>query len=483
MSDKLVLLHPLLFSIIFVIMPYAQWDGVIPPVQIVMPFVAICLLSLSSYLIIKRIVKKADVAVALLSPLLIFLLNYGILHQYVSGITGETRFKAPVLIVPVLLILIVLVVFIVKVLRAHEVTIRIVNKAFFAIAFVLLILNVFSVTKQSLTTAKVPGSPRLTGSNLQKDTRLLPDIYFVVLDEYAAPSQMKNYFQYDMSPFVEYLGQKGFMVTEMYTEPLGTTAIMEERLNMEAKGRQDAALPSRGFFDGILESINVSNVHEEENLIRIRKNKVISYLKSIGYRIIHMESMVPQMRYNQFADQNIDTSGGQVTRNELSTIIVLNSALRTLMNRYTLGHSFAERVLGAFATLENMPVIAGKPKFIFAHVLCPHVPYLFGANGEELGVKRSKSKSDKELYFDQHAFITKKIKELVDYKLSRAQTAPVLIIQSDHGAKMDSHGAHQVFSAVYIPSHKGKPWQDSISSSNTFRLLFNELFGTNLEIL
>ncbi len=64
MSDKLALLHPLLLSILFVIMPYMQYAGLIPPAQVVMPFIVICLLALFFYLIIKCFVKKAAVAVA-----------------------------------------------------------------------------------------------------------------------------------------------------------------------------------------------------------------------------------------------------------------------------------------------------------------------------------------------------------------------------------------------------------------------------------
>lgn len=316
---------------------------------------------------------------------------------------------------------------------------------------------------------------------MQKHTGPRPDIYFVIVDEYAAPSQMKRYFQYDMSPFVEYLSQKGFMVTEMTTELLGTATILDSRLNMEVKRRQDGTLSSGSLSDSLLESMNTLNTQDEEQMIRLRNSKVIVYLKSIGYQFIHMGSWFAQTRYNQLADQNINCWGFQFT-NELSTIILNNSVLRlVLINRYF----HRKAVLDAFATLEQMPVIAGKPKFIFAHIICPHLPYIFGASGEKLGLNPGESKDAKQLYLDQHAFITKKVKELVDHKLSSSQAAPVtpvIIIQADHGARMDKPHAHQVFSAVYIPNYKGKPWQDSISI-NTFRYVFNELFKTNMEIL
>ena len=478
MKDKLALLHPLLFLIIFVIMPYAQYAGLIPLAQTIVPFIVLCVFALFFYLIIKRIVKKADVAVALLTPFLIIFWNYGILYEYISSLTNGTKFKSPVLILATLFILIILVVYIVKVLRVREVTIKKVNKFFCIIAVALIIFNIFSATRQSIATEKIIESSSMTGIPLRNHISPLPDIYFVILDEYAAPSQMKSYLQYDMSPFVEYLRQKGFMVTEMSTQSLSTAEIMEDRLNMEAKNRQEVASTPSSLSSSLLENMNIINTHEKEQIIRTRNSKVIVYFKSIGYQFIQMGSWFAQTRYNQLADQNINCFGFQF-KDELSTIIANNSVLRlVLINRYF--HSTA--VLDAFAVLENMPIIAGKPKFIFTHIICPHTPFVFGANGEKLDLTLGKNKDNKQLYLDQHIFITKKVKEFVDQKLSTSQTAPVIIIQADHGFRVDKIQAHQVFSAIYMPDYKGDPWADALPSYNTFPLILNDLFGTNFDI-
>jgi len=481
MTAKLILWHPVLFAIIFVIMPFTQYAGLIPPAQVVAPFIVICIFAALLYFIIKGVVKKAGVVVALLSPLLIVLCNYGTLYEYISSLTSGTKLKGPVLALATLIILVILIVYIMKIRRLRGGAISKVNKAFCVIAGALIVSNAFSITMQSIAFAKINGDSGTPGMSMPKDTGPRPDIYFIILDEYAAPSQMKSYFQYDMSPFVEYLRQKGFMVTEMTTESIATATILDTRLNMEARKRQDGDLSSGSLSDSLLESVNILNTDEEKRMIHIRNNKVIGYLKGLGYQYIHMGSWFAQTRYNHLADQNNNFFGFQF-KDELSTIIAGNSILRlVLINRYFLRSS----VLDAFAYLENMPVAGGQPKFIFAHIICPHTPYVFGANGEKLTVNPGESKDDKQLYLDQHIYVTKMAKEFVDKKLSTAQAevAPVIIIQADHGARMDKPQARQVFSAVYIPNYKGKPWQDSISSANTFRLVFKELFGSNLEIL
>lgn len=192
-----------------------------------------------------------------------------------------------------------------------------------------------------------------------------------------------------------------------------------------------------------------------------------------------MGSWFAQTRYNQLADKNYNFYGLQF-KDELSAIIASNSILRLVfVNKY-----FARKsVLDAFDTLENMIAVPGKPKFVFAHIICPHTPYVFGPNGEKISTIKGESGDSKRRYLDQHIFTTKRLKEFVEHKLSSPGTAPVIIIQADHGARMDKSGARQVFSAVHIPNFHGKLWSDGCNSVNTFGFIFNALFGTDLETL
>ena len=83
-----------------------------------------------------------------------------------------------------------------------------------------------------------------------------------------------------------------------------------------------------------------------------------------------------------------------------------------------------------------------KPKFVLAHLLIPHPPYVFGSNGEAI-LPESLSLEDKdnfELYFDQLEFTNKKIQEVVE-KLTATEHPPIIIIQSDHSMKVGSRNA------------------------------------------
>jgi hypothetical protein len=79
--------------------------------------------------------------------------------------------------------------------------------------------------------------------------------------------------------------------------------------------------------------------------------------------------------------------------------------------------------------------------------------------------------------------------------LAKSSTPPIIILQADHGSRLhlhwnspektNFHEAFSNFSAFYLPKTESlslAPYQD-ISPVNTFRLIFNQYFGANYEIL
>jgi len=186
MTAKLILWHPVLFSIIFVMMPFNQYANLIPPSQVVAPFIVISAFAAMLYFIIKGIVKKAVVAVALSSPLLIVLCNYGTLYEYISFLTSETNLKGPVLALATVIILIILSAYTMIILRLNEGAISKVNKAFCVIAGALIVSNAFTINMQSIAFAKIKGDLRTPGTYMPKYIGPRPDIYFIILD-HACP--------------------------------------------------------------------------------------------------------------------------------------------------------------------------------------------------------------------------------------------------------------------------------------------------------
>jgi len=54
------------------------------------------------------------------------------------------------------------------------------------------------------------------------------------------------------------------------------------------------------------------------------------------------------------------------------------------------------------------------PKFVFAHLMCPHSPYVFDAEGGSVEGINWKNHKDKQFYLEQYIFISGEIERLVD---------------------------------------------------------------------
>src|SRR4029077_9112082 len=94
----------------------------------------------------------------------------------------------------------------------------------------------------------------------------------------------------------------------------------------------------------------------------------------------------------------------------------------------------------------------GKPMFVFAHVLCPHVPFAFNADGSPLELDSSKSvvvNHDRlsdvgdanrdalvAAYRGQIQFVNRNVERVVDEILRHARKPPIIVLQSDHGSEM-----------------------------------------------
>jgi hypothetical protein len=144
------------------------------------------------------------------------------------------------------------------------------------------------------------------------------------------------------------------------------------------------------------------------------------------------------------------------------------------------------------------------PKFVFAHILLPHPPFVFASDGSELDPGYSYSLNDengypgtddqyRELYVGQTQFLNSQLEPVIDAILSNSKTPPIIILQADHGPGMlaVSGSASRTclrerfspFSAYYLPGVDPEKIPDDITPVNLYRIIFNEYFDANLPLL
>ncbi|MDP3883000.1 MAG: hypothetical protein Q8Q48_03005 [Candidatus Staskawiczbacteria bacterium] len=291
----------------------------------------------------------------------------------------------------------------------------------------------------------------------------VPDVYYIIPDGYANYKVLEKFLGYDNDEFLSYLEDKKFTVVTDSRSNYGNTLFsVPSILNME---------PIEAFSDSTLSA--------RKQLMEW--NKVVYLFKNLGYKYIAISS-----DDTAFSGTVADIRFGSSL---LYRILIKSTIFNPISQR------FRGRVLNAFDGLEKASAISG-PKFVFAHIIAPHDPYVFGSNGEDIGFNSGEERSpnDMALYVEQLKFVNKKIKEAIDIILKNSSRTPVIIIQSDHGVLLpDFYDAQTAadarlrnLSAYLLPETRASSQTSEIppdDNINTFRFIFDQYFGTRFGLI
>jgi hypothetical protein len=325
------------------------------------------------------------------------------------------------------------------------------------------------------------------------DIKNKPDIYYIVLDAYGGSEILQKYYQYDNSEIVEHLTEKGFIVPPNATSAYSYTSL---------------SVPTTLNMDYILDT--TSGIEESSFwwLMKpyVQESKVQQFLKTQGYQSVAVESGF-YITNNKNAD--IYLSQHAFRLNEFESYLFNFTPLKIyspITNLFASGGNYdAHRKLIQynFNTLSEIPNIPG-PKFVFAHIITPHPPFVFDAHGNPLTPEYNYSFADgisfpgtedeyRIGYIGQLQYTNSLIKGMVDAILEHSEIPPIIIIQADHGPRMleDTrfpinacpNERFSIFAAYHLPGIDRGTFQEELTSVNIFRIIFNEYFFTDMELL
>jgi hypothetical protein len=301
----------------------------------------------------------------------------------------------------------------------------------------------------------------------------LPDIYYIIPDMYVRSDYLKDIYGFDNSEFLLYLTQKGFYVAdESRTNYPHTTHSLASSLNLM-------------YLDDIAEQVGEEYTNAQPLIMMIMNNKVFQYLRGYGYTIV---SFSTGHEFTQNKDVDVYLSPPRRHFSDFQRVL-LNTTPLIIPLQKTTDDFHRERVLYTFDHLADAAEI-DSPVFVFAHILAPHPPYAFGPNGEPVRSKlHLEYECDEyiEAYRNQVAHVNKKMQAAIEEILSRASEPPIIIIQADHGSSFgDPYNIPErmsIFNAYYFPDQDYDLLYEDITPVNTFRVIFNDYFGTDYEIL
>lgn len=321
-----------------------------------------------------------------------------------------------------------------------------------------------------------------TQASSQRDVEIIadrvqeryPDLLLIVLDSYARADTLSNQFGHDNGEFISALEKRGFTIPS------------ESRSNY---AWSQLSIPSLVNFQ-YLQSLDTWPGERARNKRFLQEAfstaRLAKELRNRGLAYHHFESTYFVSESSSLADARHACSGGH--RSALQRLLLQTTFAR--LWRQTLVGDLAECHLQQFDRLARVASNDG-PKFIFAHFMPPHHPYLFDSAGnvlmtatlsEQFGAQ-ARLWSDRKAYVEQLRFVNTKMIELID-RIERDATRPyILVLASDHGPKVitsslsvaSDYTDHRFrnFVAVLEPGNASSI-SNTISLVNLPRLILND---------
>lgn len=307
----------------------------------------------------------------------------------------------------------------------------------------------------------------------------LPDIYYIVLDGYTRADIVEIY-GYDNSSFIDSLRSMGFYVADCGLSNYRKTLLsLSSALNMD-------------YLWNVIEDKGSGDIYLYDLNNAIRNSRVRIELESLGYQTVAFSTGFPWSELDEEADIYLALDENFLTAPYLypfEYMFIETTMVKAMIDIGPLGflkNSFIkfvdhyDRVNYVLDTLPDLVSLPG-PKFVFAHIVTPHPPYIFLPDG-------SITSEDDNLmngYINNIRFINPEIKSVVAQIIKDSENPPIIVIQSDHGMSYisDLLGVYFNFSAFYFPGQDNEVLYPTVSAVNTFRFIFNLYFGADYSIL
>jgi hypothetical protein len=326
----------------------------------------------------------------------------------------------------------------------------------------------------SSSTGHLPEGQVLTAPADQR----LPDIYYIILDGYGRSDTLEQVYGFDNTEFLDALQSMGFIVAECSQANYAQTELSV------------ASSTNLRYLDALGTSFRPGTDNRRPLQPLIRSSAVRRALESLGYRTIAFDTGYPFINLEDADRYFSPRLGNGLSGFELmflrstAGLLALDSTkivpqiLAPELNRPQDDHR--ERIRYTFDQLERLSAEQG-PKYVYAHIVSPHDPYVFGAEGEavEPPAADAADPAKQQAYANQARFISRRTLQMLRAILANSATQPVILLQADHGPSLNSTaGRVGILNAYLFPGAK-QAIDPGITPVNSFRVLFNSVFGTS----
>lgn len=514
-SFRIRIIHPLLFSVYPVLFLFSENISEVTAKDFIWPVIFVMVLGLIIWggagMVLKNWPKAAFIASLSILMLLLFRHAYELFLMLVRPADiSRNIFLAVWLVIYLLIVLIII-----RIKGAMPRATKFAN--FLSAALVVLacvnIIAFYLRPKIYSSRPKINNFTKLDQSDLNwvekwksSTGQFRPDVYYLILDGYGRADAIEAHYGFDNRDFLEGLRSKGFEIYDRATSNYSYT------------------------HESITSSLNMGYIHDDSfepernqlpNLILY--NKLARIFRSLGYKYVLVPSGFFITDRSPLADIKIDL--GIWTQSQFLALLVESSALwfswkwiNSLSSIRSEGivvgafegkgimDQWHRHITGSIAEIPKISKIA-EPTFTFAHIICPHPPYVFERDGS---LNTSAKMADlggfdnfnywhlKDQFVDQLIHFNKLVEAMITELLETSPEPPIIVVQGDHGTSfLGEEGGGDTLSpsiphinerlSILLACFAPKKVSDSIYSTitpvNIFRVIMNECFDAGYELL
>jgi Sulfatase len=377
------------------------------------------------------------------------------------------------------------------------------NRFLNVVAVLLVAFNAFRVANYASISAAAAEALTLPSSVELQEPEVKPDIYYIILDRYANADTLSQIYEFDNEPFLRQLEARGFTVArEAWANYFKTALSVYASLSMH-------------YIDADQLNVDMSRSTSFTEVHAALRDHlpVPRALKSMGYGYVHLGNWWEPTATNADADVSLRFQESAEFSSALWSTTMLSliwppddTALGTDDDGETVERRDLHRstVLYAFERLEEA---AGRPgpTFVFAHILVPHPPYVFAADGSFPSQEEVRAQRQRDNYVRQLRWTNDRVTRAIDRLMAHApgEPEPIIILQADEGPWPPGFTRDQrnfqwldaspeeiqekfgILNAVRLPGvdPSSVGFTDHTSPVNEFRVVFDAYFDAGLGTL
>jgi hypothetical protein len=480
-------LHPFLFAIYPALALLGLNIDQIRPAVAVRAILVSLLLAVALILLFRLLFKSWDTAAILTTAALLAFFAYGHIYNALKTInlTAATLDRHRLLAPLWLAIFLVFAFWLVRKKRDLSGVHGYLNLvAAIALVFPIIQLIQFDVQTQVEKPAAAAPDPAAAHLHLP-DGAPAPDVYYIIVDAYSRDDTMLKEYNLDNTPFVNQMHDIGFYVARCSQSNYGQTELsLSSSLNMNYLDALDPhAVPGSTDRSSLPDLIKHSAVRQAFESLGYR---TVAF--ETGFKVTEWDDASVYLSSSAAAVGNLQVNAGL---NDFELMLVNTSAGRLLTDGMKKLPQFLQAdfdnprlihrnmILFDLDQLAKLPALPG-PKFVFAHMVIPHPPYVFGPNGEFTDYDRD----PRAAYHDQVLYLNKRLIPLLQTIQQQSATPPIIVIQGDHaGVESDQNFRMEILNAYSLPGQAAGKLYENISPVNTFRLILDQYFGGQYPLL